>query len=348
MPTLSCPECGARLAPDDAVCPLCGADVVAETAAEPVVAGTDPIVAPRVAETRGVFCPNCGTEAPAGARFCMSCGTALAATAIAAPTAPRMAAPAPDAPPAPASARRPGLIALGVGALVVAALFGIDRMGQDDPAPAPAVSPSAAQAVQGAPVAAEEPALSAEAAARAEALRADIAAADASAPDALAKRIELVQVLAENGRLADAADEQAALAEITGTASAWANAGSLLFDRMLNLPETERAPLAARAAAYYERSLAVEDDPDVRANRAWALQYGENPMAAVQEMRAVLDAHPDHAVANYNFGLMLLKIGRTEQAQERFEKVVAVTEHTDPVHERAEQELARIRGALPG
>ena len=341
MPLLSCPECGARLDPNDAVCPLCGADVDAATLPNPTVAGTDPILTPSAPAASGAFCPACGTPAAPGARFCMNCGAALDAGAPAVVGSVHPVAPA-------ARSRRPGLIALGAGLLVVAALFGIDRIGEDDALPAPAVSASGAQAVQGAPVATEEPALPAEAAARAERLRAAIGAADAASPEALAQRIELVQVLAENGRLVEASEVQAALAEITGTASAWANAGSLLFDRMLNLPEADRAPLAAQAAAYYERSLAVADDPDVRANRAWALQYGENPMAAVQEMRAVLDAYPDHAIANYNFGLMLLKIGRAEQAQERFEKVIAVTEPAEAVHQRAEQELARIRGAVTG
>ena len=340
MPALSCPECGARLDPKDAVCPLCGADVTPETAlpetALPTVSGTDPIVAPASApaSTPPVLCPNCAARNPAGARFCMNCGAALASAAVQAP------------PVAVGAAKRPGLIAAGVGALAVLALFGIDRMGQDD-APAPAVSVSGGEVAQQAPVAAEEPALSAEAAATADRLRADIGAAADASPDALAKRIELVQVLAENGRLVDAADVQAELAGITGTASAWANAGSLLFDRMLNIPESDRAPLAARAADYYERSLAVEDNPDVRANRAWALQYGDNPMSAVIEMRAVVDAYPEHGVANYNFGLMQLRIGRTEKATEYFEKAVAVTDHDDPVHQRAEQELARIR-STPG
>ena len=338
MSSLSCSECGARLDPNDAVCPLCGADVATPT---PTVAGTDPLVAAKpTTPAGGAFCPNCGTPAAPGARFCMNCGAALgsAAASLAAGPAPARAA----------SSRRPGLIALGVGLLAVAALFGIDRLGADDAPAAPAVSASGAEAVQGAPIAAEEPALSAEAAATAERLRAEIAAAGASSPGGLAKRIELVQTLAQNDRLVDAADEQAALAEITGTASAWANAGSLLFDRMLNLPEPDRGPLAVRAAAYYERSLAIESDPDVRANRAWALQYGDNPMSAVLEMRALVDAHPDHAIANYNFGLMQLKIGRTEKAQEHFEKVLAVTEPSESVHQRAEQELARIRGAVAG
>jgi hypothetical protein len=338
MPALACPECGARLDPNDAICPLCGADVADPKPTPepdtPTVAGTDPIVASAPVGSSEVLCPSCGTRNPAGARFCLNCGTALSGAT---------GRPAP----APSAKRRPGLIAAGVGALAVLALFGIDRMGQDD-APAPAVSVSGGEAVQQAPVAAEEPALSPEAAARAGALRADIAAVEPSSPDALAKRIELVQVLAENGRLVDAAEVQAGLAEITGTASAWANAGSLLFDRMLNIPESDRAPLAVRAADYYERSLAIEDDPDVRANRAWALQYGDNPMQAVLEMRAVVDAYPDHGVANYNFGLMQLRIGRTEKAIEYFQKAVASTDHDDPVHQRAEQELERLRSTTPG
>jgi cytochrome c-type biogenesis protein CcmH/NrfG len=42
---------------------------------------------------------------------------------------------------------------------------------------------------------------------------------------------------------------------------------------------------------------------------------------------------------------MLAQINRVDQAQAQFEKVVDLTDPEDPVHQRAEQELARVRAA---
>jgi tetratricopeptide (TPR) repeat protein len=111
--------------------------------------------------------------------------------------------------------------------------------------------------------------------------------------------------------------------------------------------DPQRAALAQQAVDLYDRSLALDDDPDVRVNLAVAaLLDPRNPMRAVQELQAVLTDNPDHVEANFNMGLMRMQIGRLDAAAESFRRVIALTPADDPVHRRATEALAAVEGAM--
>ena len=79
MKSLSCPDCGVKVQPEDLICFRCGAnlphhpgpddDVLTPTISQRfIAAGSDP----------GAFCPNCGTSvADAADVVCSTCGTPL-------------------------------------------------------------------------------------------------------------------------------------------------------------------------------------------------------------------------------------------------------------------------------
>lgn len=319
-----------------------------------------------VAVEAGPFCTSCGTKNPAHARFCYQCGQALVTAANPAPpTAPvpivpvaesRPAVPPPMPPPAPASVGRPSsdagkraLALVGVALLAVVVLFFITQASTDPPAATPAAATGTAPAGAAAPPPAEAaPELPAEVEARAAALEDEIAAA--TGDERLAKQEDLAGLYARSGAFALAAPIQQEVAEVRQTALAWADAGSLYLAHMLRTQGETRTFYAQRAAENYERSVALDDtDLDVRTDLATAyLNDGLNPMQAVETVKEVLGEDPEHVRANFNFGLMLAQISRTDQAQERFEKVLTLTEAGDPVRERAEQELARLQAAASG
>ncbi|MDX1419798.1 MAG: hypothetical protein R3181_07525 [Rubricoccaceae bacterium] len=147
----------------------------------------------------------------------------------------------------------------------------------------------------------------------------------------------------------DSLDEQVARLEDEGTAQSLDRAGGVLYRAAAVLPpeDPQRAGLAQRAVDLYERSLALDDDVDVRVNLAVAaLLDPRNPMRAVQELQAVLTTNPDHVEANFNMGLMRMQIGRLDAATESFERVLALTPPDDPVHQRATEALAALEGAM--
>ena len=79
MASLSCPDCGVKVQPEDLICFRCGAnlphhpgpddDVLTPTISQRfIAAGSDP----------GAFCPNCGTSvADAADVVCSTCGTSI-------------------------------------------------------------------------------------------------------------------------------------------------------------------------------------------------------------------------------------------------------------------------------
>ncbi len=359
-----CPACGARLAPGSTHCDLCGHTLGEEPVAEPERRSAFPDAAPepvvpaaRVSDesAAGPFCTHCGTKNPAYARFCYQCGHALVASGLPEGSVPVVETtpviPAPPPGPVPSTPARPAsdagqraLVLVGAGVLAVVVLFFSTRASTDGPAP---LAPTAAE-----PAAAPPPAVSAELPAEVEAqaaaLEDEIAAA--SGEERRAKQEALAALYVQNGAFALAAPVQQAIAEAQPTALAWADAGSLYLAHMLRTQGPDRAAYAHLAAESYERSLALDDtDLDVKTDLATAyLNDAQNPMRAVETVKEVLAEAPEHVRANFNFGLMLAQINRADQAQEQFEKVIGLTEPGDPVRQRAEQELARLRAAQAG
>lgn len=367
----SCPECGARLTPRATRCDLCGHDLTGgrivhasdvgeealSSAAEAVPPAQDnagnpptkpvpmdaPLERPASPSERTVqYCGQCGAENPLSGRFCTMCGAPLAEGAV------RFVAP-PSGPPS--AATKPAgskklLVMVGAVAAFALVLFAVDRLsGTPEPAveteaqTAAAAPPTTTAPAAPAPVAADP-----EIEARAAQIEADIAAAETEA-GRIGKRIELVETYARAGLYGRAAEAQAALAEVTQTAAAWATVGTLWLDHIPQVGADEQAPVALSAIEAYQQSLAIEDDPDVRVNLALAYQYDPStPMGTVEQLQTVIEGYPDHPEANFNMGLMRARIGRLDQAIESMERVIAVTDHDSPVHQRAELELAQLRG----
>ncbi|MEP0548735.1 MAG: zinc-ribbon domain-containing protein [Rhodothermales bacterium] len=383
-----CPACGARLAPGATQCDLCGhvlgdeqvaerdrvvpesvaavPDAPVEASEEPAPATPTPAapVAPGAEDASGSFCIHCGAKNPGYARFCYNCGQALHG-AEAAPvsgrpdavpvvaTTPVVPAPTPTVPAdaVAATGERPdsdagkrALTLVGAGVLAVLVLFFITRMSQNDPPP-PAANPGAAQT---APQAVPDQ-LSDDALARAASLEEEIEAAT-SDEERLAKQEALAGLYTQEGAFSRAAVVQEEIAESLKTALAWADAGSLYLAHMLRTSGADRATYAQLAAEAYEQSLAIDStDLDVKTDLATAyLNDQQNPMQAVATVKEVLTTDPNHVRANFNYGLMLAQINRVDQAIEQFQKVIGLTEHDDPVHQRAEQELTRMQSGQGG
>ncbi|MEM8601205.1 MAG: hypothetical protein AAGF99_14895 [Bacteroidota bacterium] len=233
-----------------------------------------------------------------------------------------------------------------IGAVATAALvlFAIDRLSGTPATPVEADVPPAATAPAPTPAPVAPVTADPEVETRAAAITADIEAADTEA-SRIGKRIELVETYARAALYGRAAEAQTALAEVTQTAAAWATVGTLWLDHIPQVGPEQQAPVALSAIDAYQRSLEIEDDPDVRVNLALAYQYDPStPMGTVEQLQTVIEGHPDHPEANFNMGLMRARIGRIDQAIESMERVIAVTDHDNPVHQRAELELAQLRG----
>jgi hypothetical protein len=325
-----CPACGAALAPDAERCDLCGTmlgapePVASPEPASALVEATQPppLVAPAASEPTA--CGLCGHLNPAGARFCNQCGATLVSA--------RAASPEP-LPPA-VSSRTPA----------EAPLVG----------PAPVVLPEeAASPGSGRP--SSEPGRRALLlvgggllAVLALYVITQSSQRGTPAPEATAPA-EAPRLTGAAEALPDSLRDRVAVLEDQGTAQSLDQAAGLLYrSAAARAPEDpQRGVLAQQAVDLYERSLALEDNPDVRVNLAVAaLLDPRDPMRGVQELQAVLNAHPDHVEANFNMGLMRMQIGRLDAAAESFRRVIALTPPDDPVHRRASEALAAVEGAM--
>ncbi len=132
-----------------------------------------------------------------------------------------------------------------------------------------------------------------------------------------------------------------AAAEGSNTAATWTALGNALFDNAQML--RENAPHSPQyrgtlqnwlaAAQAYERSLALQDDPTVRSDRAVALfNYGvdapdsERVRTAVAEVERGVQANVTAPRALLNYGLILSSLNppRTEEALVLWRKVIEV------------------------
>ncbi len=307
------------------------------------------------------FCPECGTEALEGARFCHSCGHALRAQTSApqpaaggarpsgsgrAPVASGQAS-APDSSETQggrrksdaAVGRQVGII-IGAAIMVVVALYLITTMSLQGQSEAPG-DVAADTAVSGL---FDEGPLPAQFAEQEAEIRAQL---DASTDNTDRERLHrrLVDIYLSAARLDLAARETRDLAELTNREADWVAAGNMFYDWMETKPVETRTPWAKEAIAAYQKALALNpDNNDVRTDMAIAYMYDpENPMQAIQETNTVLSRDSLHVQANFNRGVMLMQINRMEQARQQFEKVKRlVGDPESPVYQRAEDALRQL------
>ena len=335
-----CPACGARLADDASACDLCGHDLALPTDDELLDESVDidppglRDIAYQPAAPRAVFCNACGHANPSGAKFCSQCGTALQRSSAAALEAPRPERVKPAGLDVPTGTRLWAMV--GGAALLVAGLFALRAVRHDAPvtsasggagpvATAPAsggaANPSAPPEGQSLAPTGELTTLTPAQTQQLDSLR---RVADGLSGTAQTdKRRELARLQYAFGRPDEAGQTMEAVAAASNDVKDWRSAGDFLYQWMETLPEDQRGPSAARTIAAYEAVLAKEDsDLDSRTRLGWASQYaGDNPMRAVLETQAVLQADSNHVGANYNRAFLLLKIGRTDQALAQLRKV---------------------------
>lgn len=177
----------------------------------------------------------------------------------------------------------------------------------------------------------EAPPLDETVAARADEMRGAIA--DAAGEERRATQRALVDLLYDAERPDLAAVEAQHIAEESGDAQDWRDAGDLYFQWMETADPAFRADLAHLTMFAYGRVLDQHpDNHDVRANVAWAAQYdASNPMRAIDETNYVLEREPDHIQANFNRGYFLMRINRFDQAVEQMERVLELAPEGSPV-----------------
>ena len=191
---------------------------------------------------------------------------------------------------------------------------------------------------------ARQPPASSPLAEQAVALETEIEHLDGAAK--VAKQRELVTLLMDAGYVDRAAMEQQQVAEALDTAEAWRLAGDLFYGWMRGLEklgQTDPA-VAQRAVAAYQRFLAAEpDNLDARTDLASAYLGSNEPMRAVDEIKRVLEADPEHVQARYNYGVMLARIGRMEQAIKQFEHVKTYANPGSLPYRQAEEAIRLAR-----
>lgn len=354
----TCSGCGARLGAGVTQCDLCGAAVGDEIVlpvapvAEPVTPVAVPVAPVAAApSSASVFCTQCGWENPTASRFCAQCGAALVVAPLpkgrivpAVDPVPASAAPVPAAKVEDSSAvgKRLGLI-FGLALLVIVGFFLIDAASGDQE-----VTREAPLEQSAGLIATSDQPLSAELAERTEALRGE--ASTLSGEARLLKLREIVDLLAAAGRFDKAGAEQEAIAAETGSEDDWIRAGNLYYDWMDVHEGAERTTFAKATIAAYRKVLELNpENHDVRTDMAVAyMSDPDNPMLAIQENAAVLQADSLHVQANFNRGIMLLQINRIDGAIAQFEKVQRIVGNPDdPMYKLAEQALISVRQQAP-
>jgi hypothetical protein len=194
---------------------------------------------------------------------------------------------------------------VGLGVLVVVALYVVTLIADDDPRQAPA-TPDGPAAVLGSGGPAAPPVAP-------------------GAPPELDPAAVAALPLPDSLR----GDAEAAATLVTGaqqanTAAAWDDAGRLYLSLARRSGPDARPTFARQAIAAFQRSLAVEDSPDVRTRMVSAYRYDPaTTMQPVTELQRVLTQAPDHPEANFQMGELRMQIGRFAQAAEAFERAAA-------------------------
>ena len=351
----NCDSCGARLSPDAEVCDLCGTPTgfvgkeLAEDHARASDESADSTAGPGV-------CPECGHVNPDTAAFCNQCGAKmgdLADGGSAPPSGPAKTSEetvkkGEDALRPPALSPKPGsdssqsaigkqvIIVVSAALLLVMALYVITSLSDSASVSSETQSPANLNAV--------EP-LAQQWIPRQEELQAEVSRSIGA--DQIAARRNLIDLYFAADRLDMAADETGLIAEATASEQEWTVAGNLYFDWMQRQPDVLRATWAQKAIGAYQKALDMNPmNLDVRTDMAIAYMYDpQNSMMAIQETNKVLEQDSLHIQANFNRGIMLSQINRTEQAIEQFEKVKRIVgDENDPVYLRAVDAVARLSG----
>ena len=375
----SCPECGARIRAGAESCDLCGyagrplfdeepedpgllestgdgEDLSAETSSYPE--SGDVAVA-----VEGVFCNQCGWKNPGGSRFCSRCGSAL--QEVSAPSRatmdvrPQVATLPPDVratgsrdasgqsgqkdpeASAPKIDFRKRSVVVTVGSiLLVLVLYTVTEVSKQRTGGSNVQMQSQTEAEPA--IANQADQVPADLVVQANAIR---QAADSLSGAAKAARLaELVNLYLMQGFLPQAAAAQADVAAEIGTAQAWADAGNLSYQAMQRAEGALKITYANQAIEAYGKSLEIDpNDLDVRTDMATAHLATNNPMEGVRQIRDVLDRNPDHVQANFNYGVMLSMIGRTDQSIVQFERVMALVEPGTDTYAQAELALRELR-----
>jgi tetratricopeptide (TPR) repeat protein len=166
-----------------------------------------------------------------------------------------------------------------------------------------------------------------------------------SGPELQAKRRQLVDLYSKAGRLDLAGPVQEEIASDLDTEAEWIRAGNAYYDWMEMQTGTPRTYFARKAISAYQRALEINPgNHDVRTDMAIAYLYDpENTMQAILNTNMVLGEDSTHVQANFNRGIMLLQIGRFEQAKDQFRKVLElVGDPQSAVYQRAEAALRRL------
>ena len=352
----------------------------AETPDEPAAGSNGaPEPAPAPQTDGGPYCHSCGHQNPVDARFCSQCGTRLETEEAPPPGAVPVEADLPhgssaeeEEEPLIASmdtsenvGRQVTFVVGGVLVLVVG-LFVLTTWSQETwsgssggaSQPSPDAAASAAGAMSGSASASATSASSLKElvtqASSGESLPPQMAAQVDSLEAAIANqsgaqmqdtRRELINAYVGAGHLGSAALVQKQMAEAAGTPEAWRRTGDLLYSWMETL---KGQPVAVQVAEHvvqaYQRVLEQQpDNLDVRTDMATAYLQTNSPMRGVKEINRVLDEDPDHFQARFNKGIMLVMIGRTDQAIAQFEKVKGIVGEESPYYQQAEQAIQTIR-----
>lgn len=336
------------MVPSAQQCDLCGTPADESVFSE--ASDVSPVAAPEtIKEVKSgesvVFCISCGSESPAHASFCWKCGTGLinGGKISESSTMPTRNQPvfAPTATSAarPDSGGRRAVMLVAGAALLVVILFIVTLLGGRQNmlvSPEDLASESAASATTNRLV-------SPEVSARIAFLEREMA----EAPDdetRIAMHQALVQELISAELFGSAGDAQEELARELDTAEAWADAGAFYFAQMLRTDPMSQSVFAERAIRAYERSLEIEPgNLDVMTDLASSyLRSPTNPMHGVELVQEVLEIDPNHARARFNYALMLIQIGRDEQAVAELQRVLTISEPGDFVYDRARVELERM------
>lgn len=143
--------------------------------------------------------------------------------------------------------------------------------------------------------------------------------------------------------------------EAAETPEGWYEAGRFFltaaFEARFDNPD-QSAQWARRAVQDFERSLALQEDPDVRLALAEALRFdpATPPMRPIEEVRTILEQDPDHAAATFLLGdLRLMRASFqpewADSARASFERVIELTQPGDSLRARAERALAQVPAA---